>query len=186
MSQLQEKRDREMAMQLQQSYENELELNNRQVMRRDVRPEPPQQEIQPFSLRGLSGMASKPFAPEPQPYRLTEEKYNATMSEYQYPQVTGTPERQSELHPPSRFDSFFGRDNAPPAKNGVTNDSALARALQAMEFEMANETLSAREGGFRTAEDRYKDTQLQCRIPAVCSNGILHFVQGLLSEIRVG
>jgi hypothetical protein len=186
MSQLQEKRDREIAMQLQQSYENELDLNNRQAIRRDVRPEPLQQEIQPFSLRGLSGMVSKPFASEPQPYRLTEEKYNATMSEYQYPQVTGTPERQSELHPPSKFGSFFGSDNAPPAKNGVTNDSALARALQAMEFEMANETLSAREGGFRTAEDRYKNTQLQCRVTAVFRNGMLHSIEHLYSDIRAG
>ena len=150
MSQLQEKRDREMAMQLQQSYENELDLNDCQIMRRDVRPESPhQQEIHPFTLKAFSGMISKPFSTESQQHRNSEEKYNSPMTEYQYPQVASTPEKPSQLR--------SGMDNVSQTKAGVTNDSALARALQAMEFEMANETLSAREGGYRNAaDDRYE------------------------------
>ena len=160
MSQLQERKDRELAMQLQQSYENELDLNNCHIMRRDVRPESPhQQEIQPFSLRAFTGMVSKPFTPEPPAYKGSEEKYNSTMNDYQYPQVGNTPDKASQLNrEQTRFDSVFGRENAPQAKAGVTNDSALARALQAMEFEMADETLQAREGGHRnTTDDRYKN-----------------------------
>ena len=156
-AQLQEKEDREMAMQLQHSYENELDLNNCRVIGRDVKPHSQhQQEILPFSLKAFSERVSKPFTSESQQYRGSEEKYNSTMTEYQYPQVANTPEKSSsQLHGER---SFFGRENASQAKTGVTNDSALARALQAMEFEMADETLAAREGGSRNAtDDRYKN-----------------------------
>jgi hypothetical protein len=146
MSSQQEQRDHEIAVQLQQSFENELDLNRPPAYCNENSLSPPHP---PSTLRVLSGMISKPFTNEP------EKHYdNQDLSEmgYSYPQTVHRETNPSYAHrepSQSRFDSIFQRNRSEASKSPVNNDSALARALQAMEFEIADETLEAREGANR-------------------------------------
>lgn len=147
MSSLQEQKDHEIALQLQQSYENELDLNRPSTYYNGTSLSPPQPP--PSTLRVLSGMISKPFSNEPEKHYGNED-----LSEmgYSYPQTVHRETNPSYVHQEpsqSRFDSIFQRNRSEASKAPVTNDSALARALQAMEFEIADETLEAREGANR-------------------------------------
>lgn len=147
MSSLQEQKDHEIALQLQQSYENELDLNRPPAYYNGAPSSPPQPP--PSTLRVLSGMISKPFTNEPEKHYGNED-----ISEmgYSYPQTVYRETNPSYVHrepSQSRFDSIFQRNRSEASKAPVMNDSALARALQAMEFEIADETLEAREGANR-------------------------------------
>ena len=95
----------------------------------------------------ISGVISRPFTTEPP--RKSET--------YTYPP---SPRRQINTnylqHDSSerKSDSQQQRDISYVEKVPIANDSALAKALQAMEFEIANETYDARNGT-TTGDDRY-------------------------------
>lgn len=150
MSSLQEQKDHEIALQLQESFQNELDLNRPPAYYNETSSSPPQPPVS--TLRVLSGMISKPFTNEPGKHHD-----NQDLSEmgYSYPQTVNRETNPSYVHrepSQSRFDSIFQRNRSEASKAPVSNDSALARALQAMEFEIADETLEAREGTNRAAD----------------------------------
>lgn len=93
-------------------------------------------------------MISRPFTNEPEKYRG-----NQDLSEmgYTYPQ---TVHRQTNPSHNNGEASQSRCDSSATAKAPITNDSALARALQAMEFEIADETLEHREAANRGGENR--------------------------------
>ena len=142
MAQLQELRDREMAIQLHQSYTDEVKSANREILlnERDTTPQ------QPYAMRLISGVISRPFSnepprkPETYTYPPSPRKINDTCTQ------NDLSERKS--------DSQQQRDISYVERIPIANDSALAKALQAMEFEIANETYDARNGT-TTGDERY-------------------------------
>lgn len=146
MAQLQELRDREMAMQLHQSYNDELESSNRETLRNE-QMERDTIHQQPYAMRLISGVISRPFATEPP--RKTES--------YTYPP---SPRKANPIYAQNDFserksDGQQQRDISYVEKVPIANDSALAKALQAMEFEIADETYDARNGT-TTGDERYQ------------------------------
>ena len=143
MAQLQELRDREMAIQLHQSYTDEVKSANREILRNNEERDTIHQ--QPYAMRLISGVISRPFTAEPRKsetytYPPSPRKVNDTCTR------NDSSERKS--------DSQQQRDISYVERVPIANDSALAKALQAMEFEIANETYDARNGT-TTGDERY-------------------------------
>ena len=159
-SSAQETRDREMALELQQRYQNEFNLREatETMYRNDNGTLSP--DLRPKSLRSMvSSIISMPYSKTPAPSDdRSQTAYSGQSSPPTNPAYLYTAEghrqTQTQQETNRRLTNIFRRDR--PTGPGIesntntntnkaaTSDFTLARALQAMEFEMADETLSMR------------------------------------------
>ena len=178
---LQEQADREMALQLQQAYESEYSLAaaTNEMYRADGGP-PQLRTSKSVAIEVMSSMISMPYSVSPTSsagIQFREESRRSSINDTRRP--SGTMERYPsqdagtyangplplsspgetpiDIETNRRVDSIF-RKNRSEDSRPIANDFILARALQAMEFEIADETLlnrnSTRDG--TVTDERYQ------------------------------
>ena len=189
MTDIQEQSDREMAFQLQQSYESEYNLadaTNALYLMEGAPPLP--RTSQSVALEVMSSMISMPYSISPtssagiqfrgsdshRSSLAVDSRRSSMNNSRRSSGAPGMMERYSGSEPgplpptsPSqtqtqqetnrRTASIFRKDR-PEASQPPVNDFILARALQAMEFEIADETLLNRNTrDATTTDDRFEN-----------------------------
>lgn len=186
---LQEQADREMAFELQQAYQNEDRASAAtSEMYRLEAAQQPLRTSKSVAIEVMSSMISMPYSVSPTSSAGIQQREDSrrssinnsrrpsgTMERYSGPDtgtyangplpISSPGETPIDIETNRRVDSIF-RKNRSEDSRPAANDFILARALQAMEFEIADETLlnrnSTRDG--TATDERYEyESLVSCK-----------------------